>query len=122
MPSKVQHLAREALSDAVTITVGKPGSANLDVRQSVLVMASNEQKLQWLGAKMQGFIDEGDVLMFANQKKSVDELVPYLKVLTSCVHIILSRIHPYFSRHTTTEYQLHSQPLVCAPVVFASPL
>ncbi len=36
-------------------------------------------KLQWLLARLPGFIDAGDVLIFANQKANVDELTAKLQ-------------------------------------------
>lgn len=46
--------------------------------QVVDVVAANA-KLQWLLARLPGFIDAGDVLVFANQKANVDELTAKLQ-------------------------------------------
>lgn len=80
LPGKVRHLTREALSDAVNITVGKAGDSNEDVRQTVLLMANGEQKMQWLQARLQGFVDDGDVLVFVNQQAAVEAIAGLIKV------------------------------------------
>uniref|UniRef100_A0A803LF34 RNA helicase n=1 Tax=Chenopodium quinoa TaxID=63459 RepID=A0A803LF34_CHEQI len=74
MPRKVEKLAREILSDPVRVSVGEVGMANEDITQFVQVLPSDAEKLPWLLEKLQGMIDEGDVLVFASKKASVDEL------------------------------------------------
>ncbi|GAB2299100.1 DEAD-box ATP-dependent RNA helicase 24 [Dionaea muscipula] len=56
MPQKVEELAREILSDPTRVTVGEVGMANEDITQ------------------LPGMIDEGDVLVFASKKATVDEI------------------------------------------------
>lgn len=74
MPRRVEKLAREILSDPVRVTVGEVGMANEDITQVVQVIPSDAEKLPWLLEKLQGMIDEGDVLVFASKKASVDEI------------------------------------------------
>lgn len=74
MPRRVEKLAREILSDPVRVTVGEVGMANEDITQVVQVLPSDIEKLPWLLEKLQGMIDEGDVLVFASKKASVDEI------------------------------------------------
>ncbi|XP_010679397.2 DEAD-box ATP-dependent RNA helicase 24 isoform X1 [Beta vulgaris subsp. vulgaris] len=74
MPRKVEKLAREILSDPVRVAVGEVGMANEDITQIVQVLPSDAEKLPWLLEKLQGMIDEGDVLVFASKKAAVDEL------------------------------------------------
>lgn len=74
MPRKVEKLAREILSDPVRVAVGEVGMANEDITQIVQVLPSDAEKLPWLLEKLQGMIDEGDVLVFASKKASVDDL------------------------------------------------
>ncbi|GMH30854.1 hypothetical protein Nepgr_032697 [Nepenthes gracilis] len=74
MPRKVEKLAREILSDPIRITVGEVGMANEDIAQVVHVLSSDAEKLPWLLEKLQGMIDEGDVLVFASKKATVDEI------------------------------------------------
>ena len=57
---------------------GRHDAACRSCVQVVDVMAANA-KLQWLLARLPGFIDAGDVLVFANQKANVDELTAKLQ-------------------------------------------
>lgn len=74
MPRKVEKLAREILSDPVRVTVGEVGMANEDITQVVHVIPSDAEKLPWLLEKLPGMIDDGDVLVFASKKTTVDEI------------------------------------------------
>ncbi|CAA0377483.1 unnamed protein product [Arabidopsis thaliana] len=74
MPWKVEKLAREILSDPIRVTVGEVGMANEDITQVVNVIPSDAEKLPWLLEKLPGMIDEGDVLVFASKKATVDEI------------------------------------------------
>ncbi|KAK6120134.1 hypothetical protein DH2020_046040 [Rehmannia glutinosa] len=74
MPRKVEKLAREILSDPVRVTVGEVGMANEDITQVVEVVPSDTEKLPWLLEKLPRLIDEGDVLVFASKKATVDEV------------------------------------------------
>ncbi|CAN7008234.1 hypothetical protein IGI04_010902 [Brassica rapa subsp. trilocularis] len=74
MPWKVEKLAREILSDPIRVTVGEAGMANEDITQVVSVIPSDAYKLPWLLEKLPGMIDEGDVLVFASKKATVDEI------------------------------------------------
>lgn len=74
MPRKVEKLAREILTDPVRVTVGEVGMANEDITQVVHVISSDAEKLPWLVEKLPGMIDDGDVLVFASKKATVDEI------------------------------------------------
>ncbi|ONK63211.1 uncharacterized protein A4U43_C07F12540 [Asparagus officinalis] len=74
MPFKVERLARESLSDPIRVTVGEVGMANEDITQVVYVLPSDAEKMPWLLEKLPGMIDEGDVLVFASKKTTVDEI------------------------------------------------
>ncbi|GFQ01555.1 dead-box ATP-dependent RNA helicase 24 [Phtheirospermum japonicum] len=74
MPRKVEKLAREILSDPIRVTVGQVGMANEDITQVVEVIPSEAEKLPWLLERLPGLIDEGDVLVFASKKATVDEV------------------------------------------------
>ncbi|KAH7578240.1 hypothetical protein ACOSP7_000549 [Xanthoceras sorbifolium] len=78
MPRKVEKLAREILSDPVRVTVGEVGMANEDITQVVHVIPSDTEKLPWLLEKLPGMIDDGDVLVFASKKATVDEIESHL--------------------------------------------
>lgn len=74
MPRKIEKLAREILTDPIRVTVGEVGMANEDITQVVQVVPSDAEKLPWLLEKLPGLVDEGDVLVFASKKTTVDEL------------------------------------------------
>ncbi|KAG1371363.1 hypothetical protein COCNU_16G004570 [Cocos nucifera] len=74
MPYKVERLAREILTDPVRVTVGDVGMANEDITQVVSVIPSDADKMPWLLGKLPEMIDEGDVLVFASKKATVDEI------------------------------------------------
>lgn len=74
MPRKVEKLARETLTDPIRVTVGEVGMANEDITQVVHVVPSDAEKLPWLLEKLPGMIDDGDVLVFASKKATVDEI------------------------------------------------
>ncbi|KAG2693309.1 hypothetical protein I3843_08G085800 [Carya illinoinensis] len=74
MPRKVEKLAREILTDPVRVTVGEVGMANEDITQVVHVIPSDAEKLPWLLEQLPKMIDDGDVLVFASKKATVDEI------------------------------------------------
>ncbi|XP_042473146.1 DEAD-box ATP-dependent RNA helicase 24-like isoform X1 [Zingiber officinale] len=74
MPYKVERLAREILSDPLRVTVGEVGMANEDITQVVNVIPSDAEKMPWLLDKLPGLIDDGDALVFASKKATVDEI------------------------------------------------
>ncbi|KAK9055869.1 hypothetical protein SSX86_026956 [Deinandra increscens subsp. villosa] len=78
MPRKIEKLAREILTDPVRVTVGEIGMANEDITQEVQVLPSDSEKLNWLLEKLPELIDNGDVLVFASKKSTVDEIESHL--------------------------------------------
>lgn len=74
MPRRVEKLAREILSDPIRVTVGEVGMANEDITQVVDVIISDSAKMPWLLERLPGMIDNGDVLVFASKKATVDEI------------------------------------------------
>lgn len=74
MPRKVEKLAREILTDPIRVTVGEVGMANEDITQVVHVVPADGEKFPWLLEKLPGLIDNGDVLVFASKKATVDML------------------------------------------------
>ncbi|KOM39392.1 hypothetical protein LR48_Vigan03g277400 [Vigna angularis] len=74
MPRKVEKLAREILTDPIRVTVGEVGMANEDITQVVCVIPSDTEKLSWLLEKLPEMIDQGDTLVFASKKATVDEI------------------------------------------------
>lgn len=78
MPKKIERLASEILRNPVRIVVGQLGGVNVNIVQHALLMDSAETKKQWLLSHIDGFVDEGGVLVFANQKGVVDEIAQAL--------------------------------------------
>ena len=78
MPRRVERLAGDALTSPLRVTVGAVGGANEDIRQVVEVLPDAGAKQRWLLERLQGFVDEGDVLVFAAQRARVDELAAAL--------------------------------------------
>ncbi|KAL6965649.1 RNA helicase [Sarracenia purpurea var. burkii] len=74
MPREVEKLAKEILTDPVRVTVREVGMANEDITQVVQVIPSDVEKMPWLLQKLPGLIDNGEVLVFALKKASVDEI------------------------------------------------
>jgi len=79
MPKKVERLAGDILINPVRISVGRIGSVNEDIRQSIQVVQSDVDKYAWLGRQMASFVDSGEVLIFCNQKQRVEELADHLQ-------------------------------------------
>ncbi|KAH7676417.1 RNA helicase protein [Dioscorea alata] len=74
MPYKVERLAREILGDPIRVTVGEVGMANEDISQVINVLPSDAEKMPWLLEKLPEMIDDGDVLVFASKKATVDDI------------------------------------------------
>ncbi|PRW59097.1 DEAD-box ATP-dependent RNA helicase 24 [Chlorella sorokiniana] len=96
MPRKVERLAGDALTSPVRITVGEVGGANEDIKQVVEVLHDAGMKQTWVLDRLQRFIDDGDVLVFANQKAKVDELTAALQAAGARV----AAIHGDMDQHT----------------------
>ena len=75
MPARVRALCDDVMgSDALTITVGRPGGANADVAQfaEVLPDGSDDARLAWLVQRARQFVDEGEVLVFVSRRAHVE--------------------------------------------------
>ena len=85
-PKQVQELACDILNTyPVKISIGKPpddGSqavANEDVNQKVMIFQAEKNKLQWLAQNLNEFLNQNSqVLIFANQIKTVDQIFEML--------------------------------------------
>ncbi|BDA43593.1 probable ATP-dependent RNA helicase DDX42 [Coccomyxa sp. Obi] len=73
LPNKIDRLVQDALTSPVRVTVGEIGAANDDIRQVAEVL-DDSGKLSWLKANLQGFIDQGDVLVFVSTKARAEEI------------------------------------------------
>ena len=81
MPRQIERLAADALTSPVRISVGVTGTANEDVTQCVHVMDSDDAKRRWLIENLPQFIDDGQVLIFSNQKAKVEDIAGQLESL-----------------------------------------
>lgn len=73
----VQRLAQDLLIKPIRINVGAIGAVNLDIEQVPVVLtgpAPEDQKKQWLLAKLGEFVSEGSVLIFVGPKHVADSL------------------------------------------------
>ena len=75
MPKKIQDFARATLVAPVTVNVGRAGAANLDVIQEVEYV-KQEAKVVYLLTVLQKTAPP--VLVFAENKRDVDEVQEYL--------------------------------------------
>ncbi|KAK9915167.1 hypothetical protein WJX75_005510 [Coccomyxa subellipsoidea] len=73
LPNKIDRLVQDALTSPVRVTVGEIGAANDDIRQIAEVL-DDSAKWTWLQANVQGFIDQGDVLVFVSTKVRAEEV------------------------------------------------
>lgn len=78
MPRKVENLAATFLDMPVRVLVGSVGGVNANISQHVYVTNNEAEKKLWLTKRIEQFIDKGDVLIFANQKATVEEIYQYL--------------------------------------------
>ncbi|VDK69541.1 unnamed protein product [Onchocerca ochengi] len=72
--SKVEKLAREALTDPVRIVQGEVGEANSDVIQTIEVLESVDAKWQWLLNRLVNFSSMGKVLIFVTKKLHAEDV------------------------------------------------
>lgn len=81
LPARAVRVVRAATSaDAVHVTMGAVGRANAEVSQSILLMANANQKMQWLEARLQDFVNKGEVLLFVNARSTVVALLALVQV------------------------------------------
>ncbi|KAI8114190.1 hypothetical protein M9434_002316 [Picochlorum sp. BPE23] len=78
MPRKVENLAATFLDTPVRVLVGSVGGVNANISQHVYVTNNEAEKKLWLTKRIEQFIDKGDVLIFANQKATVEDVYHYL--------------------------------------------
>lgn len=72
MPRRIEALARDALQHPVRVTVGTPGAVNADITQLTHVLPTPAAKYTWLATHLASLVDNGEVLVFANKKSTVD--------------------------------------------------
>lgn len=89
----IEGLARDILSTPIRITVGSIGAANQDVTQVVEVCADDEEKWQWLVRRIEDFVLDGAVLIFAGSKVAVESLTARIKENFGSDRISVASLH-----------------------------
>lgn len=87
----IENLARDILRDPVRISIGTTGAANKDITQIVEILRDDAAKWHWLSHRLEDFVLDGSVLIFAGSKASVEELAKNIKehfgsISTGCLH------------------------------------
>jgi ATP-dependent RNA helicase DDX42 len=77
-PQKIQKLVTDKLHNPLKIIVGKLGNANEDVTQKAIIFDDPGAKLSWAIRNVPELMREGQLLIFANQIKAVEELANVL--------------------------------------------
>ncbi len=77
-PKRIERLARSLLRSPVRVTVGSPGQVNQDIKQSGVVLPTNDAKLSWLIDRWKDLTRTGSLLVFSDTKESVASLTATL--------------------------------------------
>ena len=77
MPAKIKTFAESALNDPIEVNVGRAGSTNVNIRQEVEYVKSDERLVAMLDALQK---TPPPVLIFAENKKDVDTIHEFLLV------------------------------------------
>lgn len=77
-PRKIEHLARDVLTDPIKIIIGNMAASNTDITQHVEVL-DDTLKWGWLIPRLEQMQTEGQVIIFIGRKAGVDELTLNLK-------------------------------------------
>ena len=64
---KVENLSKDLLFDPIKIVVGKEGVSNEDITQYAHIMETEEEKMDWLIVHIGKLLEQGQILIFANQ-------------------------------------------------------
>mmetsp|Transcript_12665 Transcript_12665/g.18951 ORF Transcript_12665/g.18951 Transcript_12665/m.18951 type:complete len:698 (-) Transcript_12665:73-2166(-) len=81
---KVEQLARDVLNDPIRVNIGAGGSmtANEDIKQVVEVLDNDLKKWPWLVGRIDGFVENGKVLIFVKNKVGCEELCKSINMNT----------------------------------------
>ncbi|VDN03800.1 unnamed protein product [Thelazia callipaeda] len=77
--TKVEKLAREALTDPIRIVQGEVGEANADIVQTIEVLANTEMKWKWLLNRLVELSSIGKVLIFVTKKINAEDVANRLR-------------------------------------------
>jgi ATP-dependent RNA helicase DDX42 len=74
MKKKLEGFAREILNDPIRVVIGSIGQANPDIAQVVDVVEDVKDKWMWLLRRIDGWVRDGKVLIFAGGKGDTEEV------------------------------------------------
>lgn len=80
---RIQALALDVLTNPVTLTIGRAGQANEEIRQIPIVLPNDNAKWPWLMNNLPRIASEGRVLIFASSKAGCEELTKNLNATSA---------------------------------------
>ena len=80
---KIENLVKDILVDPVKIFVGKQGASNEDVTQFCFILESEKEKWKFLAENLENYLENGQVLVFANQIGTCEQLYKNLDLVYS---------------------------------------
>eukprot|EP00397_Hematodinium_sp_SG-2012_P016123 GEMP01016441.1.p1 GENE.GEMP01016441.1~~GEMP01016441.1.p1 ORF type:complete len:776 (+),score=196.14 GEMP01016441.1:89-2416(+) len=88
-PPKIERLARDTLSNPLRITIGQLGQATENVEQRIEIL-NDEDKWNWIAQNILSMTAEGQVLVFVQSRKGVEEFKTncesFLDIRVSMLH------------------------------------
>jgi ATP-dependent RNA helicase DDX42 len=81
LKKKIENLVKDILVDPIKIFVGKQGASNEDVTQFCFVLDSENEKWKFLAENLEFYLGQGQVLIFANQIGTVEQLFKNLETV-----------------------------------------
>ena len=89
MKKSMQLLVGDIVNYPLRITVGDQQAANEDVKQEVVVMKSEEEKMDWLRENLYKITRDGKVLIFVNHKAESESLGALLNDQLGLSNVVL---------------------------------
>lgn len=86
---KLELFIEEFLNNPIKISIGTSLHCNPSIVQSIMIFDHPSKKLTWLLGSIQGFIQQGLVLIFVKHRSSTEELSEILRE----AHIPVSNLH-----------------------------
>ncbi len=81
LKKKIENLVKDILVDPIKIFVGKQGASNEDITQFCFVLDSENEKWKFLAENLEFYLGQGQVLVFANQIGTVEQLFKNLETV-----------------------------------------
>ncbi|CAD8106497.1 unnamed protein product [Paramecium sonneborni] len=80
MKKKIRQLCVDMLVDPIVITIGEnENQVNEDIKQLPIIVEDDEAKLKWLLLNLKTYLNNGKVLIFANQMGQCEGLLAEIK-------------------------------------------